>query len=237
MNGQTFTLRSADGTEFSVHAASAQRNDAPGVIVLPDIRGLHPYYIDLVERLAGQGIHAIAIDYFGRTAGIGIRDDGFDWQSHIPQTKATSIVADVAAAIAYVRSEAGGATSPMYTLGFCFGGGHSFALAAAGLNLAGVVGFYGRPVGPTRDGSPAPIDLVSKMTCPVLGLFGGADQGIPRSAVDAFDSALKQADVPHTLHVYPGAPHSFFDRRARDYAEACNDAWKRLLRFIKEDQL
>jgi carboxymethylenebutenolidase len=70
------------------------------------------------------------------------------------------------------------------------------------------------------------------MSCPLLGLFGGADGNIPQEQVDAFDRALTDAGVEHEIHVYPGAPHSFFDRRQEDYAEASADAWERILGFL-----
>jgi carboxymethylenebutenolidase len=70
------------------------------------------------------------------------------------------------------------------------------------------------------------------MRCPVLGLFGGADQGIPPEDVEEFDRSLDVAGVPHEIVVYPGAPHSFFDRKYDEYAEACEDAWRRVLAFL-----
>ncbi len=226
--GRQITCTAADGTRFTAYIAQAATSNGPGIVILPDIRGLHPYYTDLAERFASQGIHAIAIDYFGRTAGLGIRDDTFDWQTHIPQTKFNQIRDDAATAIAYLRSPDGGNATKIFSVGFCFGGSNSFLLAASNLQLAGAIGFYGRPVGAARNGAPAPIDLVNQMTCPILGLFGGADQAIPQEAVDAFDAALTKANVPHSIHVYPGAPHSFFDRRFTEFA----DAWTRMLDFI-----
>ena len=66
----------------------------------------------------------------------------------------------------------------------------------------------------------------------ILGLFGGADQSIPPTSVEQFDRALADARVPHELHTYPGAPHSFFDRRAAEFAEESADAWRRVQAFI-----
>src|ERR671929_1593229 len=85
----TLTLTSADGTEFSAAYAAPAGEPRAGVVLLPDIRGLHPYYVALAERFAEAGLPAVAIDYFGRTAGpapTGTREEDFDWQSHIPQT-------------------------------------------------------------------------------------------------------------------------------------------------------
>src|SRR4051812_25897782 len=104
------TLTAADGTEFSAAYAAPAGQPRVGVVVLPDIRGLHPYYVALAERFAETGAAAVAIDYFGRTAGVcadGTRPEGFDWQTHIPQTTPEGIDGDITAAIAYLRSRAG----------------------------------------------------------------------------------------------------------------------------------
>src|SRR4051812_7627643 len=109
----TLTLTSADGTEFSAAYAAPAGDPGVGVVVLPDIRGLHPYYVALAERFAEAGFAAVAIDYFGRTAGLaggetgtGVRAADFDWQSHIPQTRPGSIDADPAAAPRHPRGRA-----------------------------------------------------------------------------------------------------------------------------------
>jgi carboxymethylenebutenolidase len=106
----TLTLTAADGTEFSAAYAAPAADPRVGVVLLPDIRGLHPYYVALAERFAEAGLPAVAIDYFGRTAGLaggdsgtGVREADFDWQSHIPQTQPASIDADITAALAYLR--------------------------------------------------------------------------------------------------------------------------------------
>jgi carboxymethylenebutenolidase len=225
-------LTSRDGTRFAAYAARADAPTGAGIVILPDVRGLHQFYKDLATRFAEAGVEAIAIDYFGRTAGQTPRDDSFDFMPHVMQTRADAIAADVAAAVEYLRSAAGGQPRATFTVGFCFGGANSWMQAANGHGLAGVIGFYGRPVGPTRDGSPAPVDRVGEFRCPVLGLFGGADEAIPESARQEFEQALTKAGVEHELHTYAGAPHSFFDRRATDYADASRDSWQRILGFI-----
>ncbi len=227
------TLTASDGAQFAAFLAQPQQPSTIGVVILPDIRGLHHYYEELAVRFAEHGCNTIAIDYFGRTAGVGrgdARDEEFDWQTHVAQTKANQITQDTAAALDALKPT--GATT-FFTIGFCFGGSQSWLQAANGLGLAGAIGFYGRPVGPTRDGSPAPIERVDEYTAPLLGLFGGADAGIPQTAVDAFDQALTAADKPHVMKTYEGAPHSFFDRRFADHQDACKDAWERMLAFIQ----
>ncbi len=233
VDAREITLTSADGTPLTAFAAQAAQPGGAGIVILPDIRGLHRYYTELALRCAEHGIHAVAIDYFGRTAGLGIRGDDFEWQPHVAQTQADQVRDDVAAAVAYLRSDEGGAPGAVFTLGFCFGGAHSWLQAANGHGLAGAIGFYGRPLGPMRDGSPAPIERLREFACPILGLFGGADQGIPPEAVAQFEAALTEAGLPHEIHTYPGAPHSFFDRHYTQHADASADAWQRILAFIR----
>jgi carboxymethylenebutenolidase len=116
-------------------------------------------------------------------------------------------------------------------VGFCFGGRQSWLAAAGGHGLAGAIGFYGRP-GPFADGSPGPTQRASDLEAPILALMGGADAGIPPEDVAEFEAALQKAGVEHEVVTYPGAPHSFFDRRYEDFADASEDAWNRVLGFI-----
>jgi carboxymethylenebutenolidase len=223
-------LTSADGTRFSAALAEAPDASEPGVVILPDVRGLYRFYVELAERFAQAGHHAIAIDYFGRTAGTGERGEDFEYMPHVQQTRVQTVQLDIAAALGALR-ERTGADNPV-TVGFCFGGSHSFAAAtSAELDLDAAVGFYGRLV-PAREGAPAPLEHAVRTRCPVLGLFGGADEAIPRDQVQAFDRGLDESGVEHEIVTYPGAPHSFFDRAQAEHAEASEDAWRRVLGFL-----
>ena len=81
--------------------------------------------------------------------------------------------------------------------------------------------------------SPSPIDRAAEMDAPILALQGGADQHITAEHNSAFDEALAKAGVEHEVIAYPGAPHSFFDRKQEDFADDSADAWKRTLAFIE----
>jgi carboxymethylenebutenolidase len=227
---EQFELTSADGTRFSAALAEAPDGSEPGIVVLPDVRGLYRFYIELAERVAQAGHPAIAIDYFGRTAGTGERDAAFDYWPHVTETRVGTVQADTAAAIAALRERTG--TTAVVTVGFCFGGTQSFmAATSADLALDGAVGFYGSLVA-RREGAPTVLDHADEVRCPVLGLFGGADENIPPDQVAAFEQGLARAGVEHEIHTYPGAPHSFFDRSFAEHAEACEDAWRRVLGFL-----
>lgn len=226
------TLTAADGTQVAAYAARAESPSGAGIVVLPDVRGLHPFFEELALRFAEAGVDAIAIDYFSRTAGTGRRGPGFDHASHVPLTRHATLNLDVAAAADHLRSPEGGAIDRLYTIGFCFGGRLSFLQAASEIGAAGVIGFYGWPVGANSAGLPAPADEAPRFTCPVLAIWGGADRGIGPEVVRAFDAALDGAGKEHRTVVYPGAPHSFFDRSAPEHASASEDAWREVLDFI-----
>jgi carboxymethylenebutenolidase len=230
--GRDLVLTAPDGNRFAAYSVTTDTPGGPGIVILPDVRGLHAFYEDLAVRFAQAGVHATAFDYFGRTAGVGKRDDDFEYTPHTQQCRPETIAADVAAAVAHVRSPEGGAASSVFTVGFCFGGRNSFNQAAPGHGLAGVIGFYGRVARNDDDDTNAPVDLAKGYTCPVLGLFGGADQSITPEHVEAFRRALDDAGVKNEIIVYPGAPHSFFDRTFAQYREECDDAWTRILKFI-----
>jgi len=229
------TLTSEDAAQFSAFRARAAQPTGAGILILPDARGLHPYFEELAARFAEQGVDALAIDYFGRTAGLAPRQPDFDFMAHVPQTKPETLQADIAAAAAYLRGPEGGQVRSLFSVGFCFGGALSYLQAASGLAYAGVIGFYGWPLGLRRwPDRPKPIDAVARYTCPVLSIFGGADEGIPQGAVDEFDAACRKAGVKHDSTVYPGAPHSFFDRKQTEFAEASADAWRRVRAFVPQ---
>jgi carboxymethylenebutenolidase len=217
------TLTSADGTEFSAAYAAPAGQPRVGVVVLPDIRGLHPYYVALAERFAETGAATVAIDYFGRTAGVcadGTRPEDFDWQTHIPQTTPEGIDGDITAAIAYLRSRAGD-DLPVVTVGFCFGGSHSWRQAGGSLDLAGCAGFYGKPsmVG----------EAAARAHLPTVMVIAGADAATPVADQLQLADTMRAAGAEVDAVVYDGAPHSFFDRAFGEWAEACRDAWEHVL--------
>jgi carboxymethylenebutenolidase len=225
-------LEAADGNRFAAFTALTDAPGAAAMVVLPDVRGLHPFYRALAVRLAEAGIHATVLDYFGRTAGTAPRGDHFDFMSHVKQTAPDTIAVDVAAAVAHVRTKEGGSARSVFTMGFCFGGRKSFNQAVEGHGLAGVIGFYGRVAPADGADTDAPLMVASGYRSPVLGMFGGADAGIPADTVRDFGRALDDAGVGNELVTYDGAPHSFFDRTFDQHREACDDAWRRVLAFV-----
>jgi carboxymethylenebutenolidase len=218
------SLTSADGTEFSAAFAAPAATPRVGVVILPDVRGLHPYYVALAERFAEAGAATVALDWFGRSAGLcgesGTREEDFDWKSHIPETTPEGIDADITAAIGYLRDRTT-ADLPVITVGFCFGGSHSWRQAGGSLDLAGCAGFYGRPamVG----------DAAERAHLPTVMLIAGADAATPTPDQLALADTMRAAGAEVDAVVYDGAPHSFFDRAFGEWADACQDAWQHVL--------
>jgi carboxymethylenebutenolidase len=229
--GGVVILVGDDGISSRAFLARPEHPTGIGVVVLPDNRGLHPFYERLATRLAEQGHVALALDWYGRTAGTGPRADGFQFIEHLLQVRRDTIDADIATAAECLRREE--AASVVYAIGFCFGGRQAFIAAGPRIGLAGAVGFYGAP-GVYPNGAPGPTQRATELGAPILAFFGGADEGIPSSDIEAFDAALDEAGVEHKIVTYPGAPHGFFDVHLEEYRDVSADAWRRTLAFLHE---
>jgi carboxymethylenebutenolidase len=228
---EELVLTAADGNRFAAFLARPEQRRRAQVLIYPDIRGLHQFYKELATRFAERGIMAISMDYFGRTAGLTGRDESFEFRPHVDQLKLSNILADAHAAISYLEAH-GGAECDTFIVGFCIGGSLAIFTGTESWSLAGIIPFYsgfGRTLDPERGTA---LDVAGTVKVPVLGLYGGNDQGIPVEQVHAFDQALDQSGVEHDIVIYPGATHSFFDRRQTEFADASADAWQRILGFI-----
>jgi carboxymethylenebutenolidase len=219
---EDLTLQAADGNSFAAFAATPDEPAKVGVAILPDVRGLYRFYEELALRFAERGYAAIALDYFGRTAGAEKRGVDFEYMPHVQQTTTPTVQADVAACIAWLREHG---ADRIFTVGFCFGGRQSWLAAADQDELAGAVGFYGRPA--------EAAERAGELNAPILALQAGADQNITAEDNAAFEQALQSAGVEHELVTYEGAPHSFFDRKQEEFADASDDAWSKVLTFLE----
>jgi carboxymethylenebutenolidase len=218
---EELTLRAADGNELAAFAATPDEPTKVGVAILPDVRGLYRFYEELALRFAEHGYTAIAFDYFGRTAGAEKRGEDFEYMPHVRQTTTPTVQADVAACLAWLREHG---VERVFTVGFCFGGRQSWLAAADQDGLAGAVGFYGRPAEAT--------ERAGELAAPILALQAGADQNITAEDNAAFERALESSGVEHEVVTYGGAPHSFFDRKQEEFADASDDAWAKVLSFL-----
>ncbi|MBC7680120.1 MAG: dienelactone hydrolase family protein, partial [Pseudorhodobacter sp.] len=134
-------LTAADGNRVLAHEARPTAPSGAGIVVMPDVRGLHEFSRALASRFAEVGVEAVAIDYFGRTAPDDDRSEAFAFMPHVEQTTPEGVARDVQAGVAHVR---GNGASKVFTVGFCFGGGYSWRQSADTPGLAGCIGFYGR---------------------------------------------------------------------------------------------
>jgi carboxymethylenebutenolidase len=230
-HGEEIVLTSADGNRFLAFVGHPAKPGKAQMIIYPDVRGLFQFYKDLALRFAEVGITAIAVDYFGRSAGMTSRDESFEFMPHVMQMTLDTFSQDARAALDYLHKQQPGAS--VFTVGFCMGGSLSFFTSMdTSFGFAGVIGFY---AGMSRGfGGGTILERAEEVKYPALGLFGGADQGIPAENVKLLDEKLDKTGQEHTIVIYDGAPHSFFDRRASDYAEASADSWKRILAFVQQ---
>lgn len=223
------TVSAADGSLVAATLATTTAPDPPGIVVLPDVRGLHPYYEEFLGLLAGAGMHAVGMDLYSRTAGPYHRDEGFDYVPHRAVVTDANLVADAAAGATVLRNLGCGR---IFALGFCFGG-RAALLQAAEPGWSGAAGFYPWPtrVGP-EGRSPLEDARAGQVRAPVLVLYGGADEKITAEDRTSYAHALEEAGVTATSITFEGAPHSFFDRHKAAYAEACHEAWSHLIDFV-----
>ncbi|HEU5357401.1 MAG TPA: dienelactone hydrolase family protein [Actinocrinis sp.] len=228
-------LTATDGAPLAAFRSLPEEPTGPAVLVLPDNQGLSRFYEELTKRLAEQGLPALAIDYFGRTAGPGYRDRPADFfelpnlMTHLGALTRDGLYADFDAALAQLRALPSGQGRAVISLGFCMGGRFAFISAHHRFALAGAIGLYGFP--DALRGAPGPIQLAPELTAPILGLFAGADEGIPASMVAAFDEALAAAGNQREIVTYPGATHGFFEAENGAFEQECADVWCRILDF------
>ncbi len=231
-------LTATDGAPLAAFRSLPDEPTGPAVLVLPDNRGLSSFYEELTKRLAEQGMPAVAIDYFGRTAGPDHRNRPAEFgepsklMPHLGALTRDGLYADFDAALAHLRALPGAQHRSVISLGFCMGGRFAFLTAHHRFTLSAAIGLYGFP--DALRGAPGPIQLAPELTAPILGLFAGADDGIPASMVAAFDEKLAAAGNQREIITYPGATHGFFEAGSGAFEHECADVWRRILDFARK---
>jgi carboxymethylenebutenolidase len=204
---------------------------APMVLVVQEIFGVHEHIRDVCRRLAKLGYVAIAPELYARQGDVSKIADVQEIMSRVvSKVPDSQVMSDLDAAAAWGARTGGGDGAKLGITGFCWGGRIVWLYAAHNPRLSAGVAWYGRLEGPTDELHPKnPIDVASSLEVPVLGLYGGADQGIPLDSVERMRKALTQAKKPCEIVVYPDAPHGFHaDYRPSYRQEAAVDGWNRL---------
>ncbi|MGE3452051.1 MAG: dienelactone hydrolase family protein [Burkholderiales bacterium] len=223
-----------DGEIPAYRAMPEGGRNLPTVLVVQEIFGVHEHIKDVCRRFAKLGYLAIAPELYARQGDVSKLDDIDKIRPIVAKVPDAQVMADLDAAAAWAASH-GGHPDKLAVTGFCWGGRVVWLYSAHNPKLKAGVAWYGRVVGQASELSPKhPIDLVKDLHAPVLGLYGGADGGIPNDTVDRMRAALKAAGKPSEIHTYPGMPHGFHaDYRPSYRKEAADDGWKRLLDWFK----
>jgi len=210
----------------------------PVILVAMEIFGLHEYIKDVARRLAKLGAFAVAPDYYFRKGDLTKITDIKELLPLVNAKPDSQLFSDLNSTVAWANVQGGDATR-LGIVGFCRGGRTVWEYAAHDPSLRAGVAFYGPLVDPTNPPNPgwpkSPTDLAPEMKAPVLGLYGGADTGIPVAQVEAMKAALEAAHKTAEFKIYPDAPHGFHaDYRPSYRKDAAEDAWSRMQAWFKK---
>lgn len=222
-----------DGTIAGYSARPAGRADLPVVVLVHEIWSVHEYFRDLCRRLAKEGYLAVAPDLYGRQGDVSDKDiDAI--RAIVGQVPDAQVMSDLDAAVAWA-AKSGGDAGRLGVTGFCWGGRITWLYAAHSSAVKAAAAWYGPLARPGTPLTPRqPIDIAAELKAPVLGLYGGADAGIPNDTVEQMRGALAAAGQPSEIVLYPDMPHAFHaDYRPTYRKPAAEDGWKRMLEWFR----
>ena len=227
----------ADGKMPAYRAVPKSGKNLPTVVVVQEIFGVHEHIKDICRRFAKLGYFAVAPELYARQGDVSkiknIQEVISQVVSKVPDAQ---VMGDLDATVAWAKSTGQADTAKLGITGFCWGGRIVWMYAAHNPKLKAGVAWYGRLITDTDALRPKnPIDIVSDLKAPVLGLYGKADGGIPVESVEKMRAALKAAGKQAEIVLYPETPHGFYaDYRESYRKEAADDGWKRLLAWFKQ---
>lgn len=234
----TETKVTSGGFQVPVYEARpAAAGRYPVVLVIPEVWGMHEHIKDVARRFAKEGFLAITFETYAREGGtLQLPDQPAVMKvaNSVPDAQA---MGDLDALVAYAKDHPAARADRIGVTGFCRGGTYALLFAAHNPDVKAAVPWYG-PIKPSitpgiRD--VGPLDVAAKITAPVLGLYGEADQGIPAADVKEMEAALKAAGKTAEFILYPGAPHAFnADYRQSYRADAAKDAWVRCVAWFNK---
>lgn len=225
-----------DGHIPAYRAMPAKGGPFPVVLVVHEAFAVHEHIKDICRRLAKLGYFAVAPDLYARQGDVSKLADINAVMQVVVRVPDAQVASDLDATVAWARTIKEASTSKLGITGFCWGGRQVWLYAAHNPRLKAAVAWYGPLARPVSDLTPKnPPDVVDQINVPVLGLYGGADQGIPVDSVEKLEAALKAAKKPCEIVIYPDAPHAFnADYRPSYRPAAAADGWKRMLAWFKK---
>ena len=235
-------IPAADGVMVPAYRARPDKKGRfPVALVVQEIFGVHEHIQDMCRRFAKLGYVAIAPALYARQGDVSqIKDIREIISKVVSQVPDAQVMSDLDATVAYARKEEMGHAKKLGITGFCWGGRIVWLYSAHNPQVKAGAAWYGRLVNPPN--APAtplqptmPVDIAATLTTPVLGLYGGKDQGIPLASIEQMREALKKGKSKSEIIVYPDAQHGFnADYRPSYNKDAANDAWQKLQAWFKK---
>jgi carboxymethylenebutenolidase len=227
----------ADGIMPAYQAMPNAGGPFPVVIVVQEIFGVHEHIKDICRRFAKLGYLAVAPALYARYGDVlDMANVGDIITKVVSQVPDAEVMADLDATMQWAGQSGKGDVSRLGITGFCWGGRIVWLYAAYSPRVKAGVAWYGRLVGPRNERTPQqPLDRAATLKAPVLGLYGGADTGIPTETIEQMRAALQGADSSSRIVVYPDTPHGFHaDYRASYHPKQAQDGWQRMLVWFKQ---
>ncbi len=231
-------VKVSDGEIPAYRAMPASGSSFPTVLVVSEIFGVHEYIKDVCRRFAKLGYFAIAPELFARQGDASTYTDIPRLLSEVvSKAPDAQIMADLGACVAYAKASGKADAARLGITGFCWGGRTTWMYAAHNPDVKAAVAWYGTVARAFYPGDRTPTEVAAQIKTPVLGLYGGADQGIPQDTLQKMEAALRAAGNTHCeFVVYPDTPHAFHaDYRPSYRKAAAEDGWKRLQDWFKRN--
>jgi carboxymethylenebutenolidase len=234
---ETITFPRDGATIRGVAARPSGAGPFPGLLLIPDVRGVSPHYEDVARRFAAEGFFTYVIDIYSREGAPALPDMAAVF-THIAALPDPRVLADLDAAVRMLAARPEVRADSIGITGFCLGGQYALMAACGAAPLRACVSWYGmlRYVTTNALKPASPLDLAPQLGCPYLGLFGAEDGLIPPPDVEELRAILSRTGKTFDIHVYPGAGHAFFNDARPDtyHPVAAADAFPRAIRFLHE---